>query len=78
MIELYENDFSKHNGKVNSGSILLVFRSIVNQLAKDNNKVVDGCIREGARARELLRAAVERYFDTLLNIMYRGRLVRLT
>ena len=32
LIEVYENDFSKHNGKVNSGRILMVFRSIVAQL----------------------------------------------
>lgn len=29
LIEVYENDFSKHNGKVNSGRILMVFRSII-------------------------------------------------
>lgn len=56
LIELYENDFSKHNGKVNSGRILLVFRSIANQLAKDNEKFVYGCVREGARAREFEEA----------------------
>lgn len=56
LIELYENDFSKHNGKVNSGRILLVFRSIVNQLAKDNEKFIYGCVREGARAREFEEA----------------------
>ena len=56
LIELYENDFSKHNGKVNSGRILLVFRSIVNQLAKDNSKFIYGCVREGARAREFEEA----------------------
>ena len=33
LVEIYENDFSKHNGKVNSGRILMVFRSIVSQLA---------------------------------------------
>ena len=38
LIEIYENDFSKHNGKVNSGRILMVFRSIVAQLAKPNEK----------------------------------------
>ena len=38
LIEIYENDFSKHNGKVNSGRILMVFRSIVSQLAKPNEK----------------------------------------
>ena len=36
LISIYENDFSKHNGKVNSGRILMVFRSIVSQLAKAN------------------------------------------
>ncbi len=56
LIELYENDFSKHNGKVNSGRILLVFRSVVNQLAKDNEKFIYGCVREGARAREFEEA----------------------
>jgi len=56
LIELYENDFSKHNGKVNSGRILLVFRSIVNQLAKDNSKFIYGCVKEGARAREFEEA----------------------
>ena len=56
LIALYENDFSKHNGKVNSGRILMVFRSIVTQLAKNNKKFVYGCIREGARAREFEEA----------------------
>lgn len=52
LITLYENDFSKHNGKINSGRILMVFRSIVTQLSKDNEKFLYGCVREGARARE--------------------------
>lgn len=56
LIELYENDFSKHNGKVNSGRILMVFRSIVTQLSKDNEKFIFGCVREGARAREFEEA----------------------
>lgn len=56
LLELYENDFSKHNGKVNSGRILLVFRSIVSQLAKDNEKFIYGCVRQGARAREFEEA----------------------
>ena len=42
LIEVYENDFSKHNGKVNSGRILMVFRSIVAQLAKSNEKFMYG------------------------------------
>ncbi len=52
LITLYENDFSKHNGSVNSGRILMVFRSIVTQLAKSNEKFLYGLVREGARARE--------------------------
>jgi len=52
LITIYENDFAKHNGKVNSGRILLVFRSIVSQLAKPNEKFIYGCLKEGARARE--------------------------
>lgn len=56
LITLYKNDFSKHNGRVNSGRILLVFRSLVTQLAKDNEKFIYGCIKEGARAREFEEA----------------------
>ena len=52
LIEVYENDFSKHNGKVNSGRILMVFRSIVTQLAKSNEKFMYGAVREGGRARD--------------------------
>ena len=47
---------SKHNGKVNSGRILMVFRSIASQLAKQNEKFVYGAVREGARAREFEEA----------------------
>ena len=56
LITIYENDFSKHNGRVNSGRILLVFRSIVSQLAKSNEKFIYGSIKEGARAREFEEA----------------------
>ena len=49
LTELYENDFSKHNGRVNSGRILMVFRSIVTQLAKPNEKFMYGAVREGCR-----------------------------
>ena len=62
LIEVYENDFSKHNGKVNSGRILMVFRSIVAQLAKPNEKFMYGAVREGGRARDFeagLRRDVE-------------------
>ena len=56
LIEVYENDFSKHNGKVNSGRILMVFRSIVSQLGKANEKFMYGTVREGARARDFEEA----------------------
>ena len=56
LIEIYENDFSKHNGKINSGRILQVFRSIVPQLAKANEKFMYGAVREGARARDFEEA----------------------
>lgn len=56
LIEVYENDFSKHNGKVNSGRILMVFRSIVSQLAKPNEKFMYGAVREGGRARDFEEA----------------------
>ena len=56
LIEIYENDFSKHNGKVNSGRILMVFRSIVSQLAKPNEKFMYGVVREGGRARDFEEA----------------------
>ena len=56
LVDLYESDFSKYNGRVNSGRILMVFRSIVSQLAKPNEKFVYGVVREGARAREFEEA----------------------
>lgn len=56
LIELYENDFSKHNGKVNAARLLMSFRSIPSQLAKENKKFIFGCIKEGARAREFEEA----------------------
>ena len=56
LIALYENDISKYNGKVNAGRILMVMRSIVNQLAKENEKFIYGCVKQGARAREFEEA----------------------
>ena len=50
IIELYESDFTKHSGSVNAGRILQVFRSIVSQLAKPNEKFIYGAIRRGARS----------------------------
>ena len=59
LIEVYENDFSKHNGKVNSGRILMVFRSITTQLAKANEKFMYGAVREGGRPRALMEAELD-------------------
>jgi uncharacterized protein len=48
LIDIYEHDFSKHNGRVNSGRLLMVFRSIASQLAKPNEKFMYGAVREAA------------------------------
>lgn len=56
LLSLYENDFSKHNKKINAARILLVFRSLVSQLAKENEKFIYGCVKSGARAREFEEA----------------------
>jgi predicted AAA+ superfamily ATPase len=53
IISFYENDFTKHNNEVNSGKILQVFRSIVPQLAKENNeKFMYAAIAKSARAKD--------------------------
>ncbi len=70
LIEVYENDFSKHNGKVNSGRILMVFRSIVAQLAKSNEKFVYGAVREGGRARDFEEAIEWLVSAGMLNRVY--------
>lgn len=70
LITIYENDFAKHNGKVNSGRLLLVFRSIVSQLAKPNEKFIYGCIKEGARAREFEDAIEWLVSAGMLNRIY--------
>lgn len=70
LIEVYENDFSKHNGKVNSGRILMVFRSIVTQLAKSNEKFMYGAVREGARARDFEQAIEWLVSAGMLNRIY--------
>ncbi len=70
LIEVYENDFSKHNGKVNSGRILMVFRSIVSQLAKPNEKFMYGAVREGGRARDFEEAIEWLVSAGMLNRIY--------
>lgn len=70
LIEVYENDFSKHNGRVNSGRILMVFRSIVSQLAKANEKFMYGAVREGGRARDFEEAIEWLVSAGMLNRVY--------
>lgn len=70
LVEIYENDFAKHNGKVNSGRILMVFRSIVSQLAKPNEKFMYGAVREGARARDFEEAIEWLVSAGMLNRLY--------
>lgn len=56
LVQVYEHDFSKYNGKVNSGHILMVFRSITTQLAKEHQKFMYWAAREGGRARDFEEA----------------------
>jgi uncharacterized protein len=70
LIEIYENDFSKHNGNVNSGRILMVFRSIVAQLAKPNEKFMYGAVRQGGRARDFEEAIEWLVSAGMLNRVY--------
>lgn len=70
LVQIYENDFSKHNGKVNSGRILMVFRSIVTQLAKSNEKFMYGAVREGGRARDFEEAIEWLVSAGMLNRVY--------
>ncbi|MBQ3665568.1 MAG: ATP-binding protein [Lachnospiraceae bacterium] len=70
LVQIYENDFSKHNGKVNSGRILMVFRSIVTQLAKPNEKFMYGAVRESGRARDFEEAIEWLVSAGMLNRVY--------
>ncbi len=70
LIALYESDFSKHNGKVNAGRILMVFRSIVSQLSKSNEKFMYGAVREGGRARDFEEAIEWLVSAGMLNRVY--------
>lgn len=57
-------------GKVNSGRILMVFRSIVAQLAKPNEKFMYGAVREGGRARDFEEAIEWLVSAGMLNRVY--------
>ena len=70
LIEVYENDFSKHNGQISSARLLMVFRSIASQLAKPNEKFMYGAVREGARARDFEKAIEWLVSAGMLNRVY--------
>ncbi len=52
IIEMYEDDFSKHTAENELPRIRMVWNSIPMQLAKENKKFFFGKIREGARAKD--------------------------
>lgn len=52
IIEMYENDFSKHTTVNDLPRIRLVWNSVPMQLAKENKKFFFGKIKEGARAKD--------------------------
>ncbi len=56
ILALYENDITKHNSKINAARVLLVYRSMVAQLSKENKKFSYGTVKKGARAREFEEA----------------------
>lgn len=70
LVRVYENDFSKHNGKINSGRILQVFRSVPTQLAKPNEKFMYGAVRQGGRARDFEEAIEWLVSAGMLNRVY--------
>lgn len=63
LLSVYEHDFTKYNHRINAARILMVFRSIVPQLAKENEKFSYGIVKPGARAREFEEAVDAFHFD---------------
>ncbi len=76
LITLYENDFTKHNSKINSSKLLMVFRNIVPQLAKENKKYIYGKVKEGARARDFEEAIEWLVSAGLINRVYQSSVPR--
>ena len=70
LMEIYENDITKHNGKINAGRILMVLRSIPSQLGKGNEKFMYGAVKKGGRAREFEEAVEWLVSAGLLNRVY--------
>ena len=52
IIEMYENDFSKHTTEQELPRIRMVCNSVPMQLAKENKKFLFGKIKEGARSKD--------------------------
>ena len=52
ILELYENDFSKHTPEAELARLRMVWNSVPAQLAKENKKFFFGNIRPGARAKD--------------------------
>lgn len=53
IINSYELDFAKHAPTSDFPKISLLWKSIPDQLAKENKKFVYGCVKQGARAKDL-------------------------
>lgn len=71
IIELYEDDFSKHTSVNELPRIRMVWNSIPMQLAKENKKFFFGQIKEGARAKDF-EVAIEWLQDCgLIKKVYR-------
>ena len=70
LLSIYENDFTKYSGKINSRRILMVFRSIVSQLSKRNGKFMYGAVRSGGRARDYEEAIEWLISAGMLNRLY--------
>lgn len=71
IIEMYENDFSKHTSANELPRIRMVWNSIPMQLAKENKKFFFGQIREGGRLKDF-ELAIEWLSDCgLIKKVYR-------
>lgn len=71
IIELYEDDFSKHMRENELPRIRMVWNSVPMQLAKENKKFFFGQIKEGARAKDF-EIAIEWLLDCgLIHKVYR-------
>lgn len=71
IIELYENDFSKHTSAGELPRIRMIWNSIPMQLAKENKKFFFGQIREGSRLKDF-ELAIEWLSDCgLIKKVYR-------